>query len=87
MRRPGGYGVYIGAENGNREVDTFTCVHCNKIVQVKPMADPAEMGGLCKICMGFQCPTCVSKGCQPFEKKLAAYEQAQIERRRSYECL
>jgi hypothetical protein len=85
MRNPGGYGVYIGADTGKREVDTFTCVHCNRIIQVKPMAPPEEFGGLCKVCMGLQCPTCVGKGCSPFEKKVEAYEKAQIDSRRTAE--
>jgi hypothetical protein len=36
--------------------------------------DPADMGGLCKICMKFECPKCLGKGCTPFEKKLEIIE-------------
>lgn len=85
MLKPGGYGCYSGKPaNGEREHDTFTCAHCNKIVVVKPMMDAADMGGLCKVCMGFTCPHCTGQGCVPFEKKLEIMEQRDIERRRSY---
>lgn len=86
MRNPGGYGVYIGGDlhGGKKEVDTFTCAHTNKIVEVPPFSRPEDMGGLCKVCMGLICKEEVGKGCTPFLKRLDQVEKADIERRRSY---
>lgn len=65
-----GYGPF-----GENECDTFTCSHCNTIVFVKPKCDPADMGGLCKTCMGLICPRCANKGgCDPHEEKLKRIE-------------
>ena len=85
MLKPTGYGRYIGKPSvGEQEHDTFTCAHCNCIVIVKPLCDPASAGGHCKVCDGLLCPQCVGKGCKPFEKKLQEMEMKHIERRRSY---
>lgn len=86
MRKPGGYGVYIGGDlhGGKKEVDTFTCAHTNKIVEVPAFVRPEDMGGLCKVCMGLICKEEVGKGCTPFEKKLQEMEHQGLERRRSY---
>jgi hypothetical protein len=86
MRNPGGYSIRVdpGAETRQgrrREWDTFTCQHCNKVVFVKPMCDPASMGGRCNCCDGLICPSCVGKGCDPLEKKLE-----RLEARKSYEA-
>lgn len=59
---------------GVNEVDTFTCKHCNSIVHVFPKMDPAEIGGLCKQCMGMICPKCLGKGCTPWEKQMEIAE-------------
>jgi len=84
MRNPGGYvtidapdkqsqrivlnGTVIDSE---KEVDTFSCAHCQLVVAVKPMCDPADMGGLCKSCMGLICSHCYDIGtCTPIMKKI-----------------
>lgn len=73
MLRPGGY--LVGQGDGVKiEQDTFTCAHCNRVVFVKPQSDPADLGGLCKQCMGLICPSCVGRGCDPLEKKLERAE-------------
>lgn len=55
---------------------TFTCQHCNKIVFVPPKADPADIGGLCKLCMGLICPVCVAAGgCDPLVAKIERAEE------------
>jgi len=59
---------------GIHETDTASCNHCNRVIHIKPFMDPADMGGLCKICMKFECPKCLGKGCTPFEKKLEIIE-------------
>lgn len=75
MRNPGGYSIVI--EPGKRDVehDTFTCKHCCKVVFVKPMCDPADMGGRCTCCNGLICKHCVGKGCDPLEEKLRRWER------------
>jgi len=60
---------------GTREHDTFTCAHCQRIVHVRPRADPASCGGLCKLCMGLVCPRCNARTrCDPWEKKMERAE-------------
>lgn len=89
MRKPQGYATIVGADRSvvnldglrceevktsNLEIDTYSCFHCNRVIHVKPMMDPADMGGLCKICMKLICPHCLNQGCVPFEKKLEMME-------------
>lgn len=59
---------------GVTEMDTFTCGHCCRVIHVKAMQRPEDLGGLCKRCMKLECPECVDKGCTPFEKKLEMAE-------------
>lgn len=83
MRKPGGY-AFLFDENGiMKEADTTTCGHCNKITHIKPMMDPADMGGLCKCCMRLICACCVGQPCDVIEKKLERAE-ASYHARRSY---
>ena len=77
MRNPQGYAVQTDRETGLilNEADTFTCSHCSKIVQVKPLCDPAEMGGHCCACNSLICPTCawkaqMGKPCLPFIERV-----------------
>jgi hypothetical protein len=81
MRNPGGYSIITDPGAPTREADTFTCRHCQKIVFVKPFADPADMGGRCTCCDALICPSCVGKGCDHIEKKLA-----RLEARKAYEA-
>lgn len=84
MWRAGGYLVGVDVDGGLHEADTFTCFHCNKVVIVKPKCDPAELGGMCRICCKMICPSCVDLGrCDPMEEKLARAEQSE-QARRSY---
>ena len=81
MRRPGGYSIITDpAFSRSIECDTFTCKHCQRIVRVEPMCDPADMGGRCTVCDSLICKMCLGKGCDPFEKKLE-----RMEARRSYQ--
>ena len=68
-----GLGTLYGPD-GIKEKATFTCAHCQNIRRVEPYCDPADLGGLCKICMGVICEKCVGRGCDPFEKKLERSE-------------
>ena len=97
MRKPHGYATVFGdlarkdptiIEGGIRhteaEIDTYTCEHCNAVKHVPPKCDPADMGGLCKICMGLICPKCVDKRvCSPWERQMEQRE-AREESLRSY---
>lgn len=77
MRRAQGYAVWTdpSLDQITRERDTFTCAHCNKIVIVEPKADPASLGGFCRLCMKNVCGPCADQGkCEPFEKKLEKME-------------
>ena len=66
------------------EVDTFTCNHCQFIVHVPPRADPSNVGGLCRQCMGLICPKCVARGnCTPWEQTMEKME-AREDALRSY---
>ncbi len=72
--REGGYIFCSDPDGGTEEASTFTCSHCNRVVIVKPKANPDKIGGLCYACYKMVCPTCVGQGCTPFEKKLEAME-------------
>ena len=88
MRNPGGYATVVGdlaknaptiIDHGVRhveaEIDTFTCEHCNRVVHVPPRQDAADIGGLCKQCMGLICPRCTDKRtCTPWEKQMEIRE-------------
>lgn len=74
--RQGGY-LRITSPNGGKdhERDTFTCRHCNKIVEVKPMCRPEDMGRICGGCDGILCKRCSMKeGCSHIEKRLKTWE-------------
>jgi hypothetical protein len=74
MRKPQGYAVETGPD-GSRELDTFTCSHCNRIVPVKPLATPEDFGGLCKVCYKLVCPACTKiGGCLTWEAQMDAIE-------------
>ena len=89
MRKPQGYAQVVGDFNGagivdlatgvritDSECDTFTCGHCGAIVHVPPFADPASIGGGCRICDSYICPKCVDLGtCRPQEKMLEEIER------------
>lgn len=81
MRNPQGYALIIDPSNSryHEERDVFKCAHCGHIVHVKPMCDPAEMGGRCTNCedgmqRGLICAGCVGKPCAPFMKKIEEQE-------------
>ena len=74
MRRPGGYACISEPDRPPQEFDTFTCAHCNRVTHVKARHDPADIGGLCKQCMGLIRPACVGEACVPFLKRLDEME-------------
>ena len=88
MRNPHGYATVCGdlarddptiIEGGIRhleaEIDTFTCVHCCRVVHVPPKADPSTMGGFCRQCMSLICRKCAAKRtCTPWERQMEISE-------------
>ncbi len=68
-----------------KESDGFICSHCGKGVFVPPFADPADVGGFCRVHGGDNylesliCPACVQKGgCIVFEERLRRVEARQM---------
>lgn len=58
--------------DGNVEVETFTCAHCLRIIEIEKGAD---IGKMCGPCHAMICPGCVKRGiCDPFEKALERAE-------------
>jgi hypothetical protein len=74
MLKPGGYAQIVEPDRPTRELDTFTCGHCNRITHVKARERPEDIGGLCKQCMGLICPACVGRACVPFLRRLDEIE-------------
>lgn len=71
---------HTGLTHIEREIDVFQCGHCQATVHVPPRADPASIGGGCRICQRNICPKCVDRGiCVPWEEMIARQEA-----RRSY---
>jgi len=62
------------------ERDGFTCGHCQYVVMVEPLCDPAKLGGFCKVCSHLVCPRCYNAimkgaGCTPWEKRMDIAEK------------
>lgn len=76
MLRPGGYSTLITPDGPTVEADTFTCAHCNKVVEVPPRAD-VNFISMCRCCMKPICnsPRCNNFACDPIEKKLDRAEK------------
>ncbi len=93
MLKPGGYVQIVSPDRatvqfdgfrcetvsaGITEMDTFSCVHCNRIVHVKSRTPIDEFGSMCRNCMKMVCPACADGPCIPFEKKLEVAERRGI---------
>lgn len=75
MRSPGGYAVWTRDDGRTVEMDSMTCGHCQFVTFIPAGADPADLGGLCKVCMRLICARCTAKGsCTPFEQALEKSE-------------
>lgn len=82
-----GLATLWGPNGEIQEKATFTCAHCQRVKRVEPFCDPADLGGLCKTCMGVICETCVGGVCDPIMKKIERQEKAAQSRRWMAECL
>ena len=80
MRRPQGYSTLVEPGAATAETDTMTCGHCQHITHVKPFCDPAELGGLCKVCDKLICKHCYrdrmkyGKPCKTWEARMEVME-------------
>jgi hypothetical protein len=76
-RRASGLGVTV-LDGHKAYEDFYVCFHCQRTTFVRPREDPAELGGLCKICMRMICKRCVAKErCDPWEKQMERAEAKQ----------
>lgn len=78
MGQSKGYAQLVGPE-GNKEWDTLTCGHCQRIVQIRPFCPLEEVGGHCRPCNKFLCPDCETKRangqpCIPWAKQMDVIE-------------
>jgi hypothetical protein len=74
---PSGHGTESGPDGTHHE-DFYVCCHCQRGTVVSPREDPANLGGLCKVCMRMICTRCVSKGgCDPWEEQMERMEARQ----------
>ena len=74
MRKPGGYIIVTDPGAPLHEQDTFTCIHCNKIVLVKPGGTIADFEW-CRKCMKPVCRKQVCQvDCNPWERQLEIQE-------------
>lgn len=75
LRRTRGF-LVDDTSGGRVESETFTCNHCNHLVEIPHKAPPDEAGGICYQCYALICPACARKReCTPFMKKLEEYER------------
>jgi hypothetical protein len=82
--RSQGYSRYIDEHGKLHECDTYTCRHCQRLVDVPAFAKPEDVGGLCSRCWAPVCPSCVNRGgCDPIDEKIKR-EEASYHARRSY---
>lgn len=77
MLRAGGYAVLVDPDSAQpQEWDTFTCAHCQFIVNVRPFQGASDAGGHCKICDKNICSACVDRReCRPLAKWLEEIER------------
>lgn len=80
-----GYLVEFGDGRIVREVDTFTCQHCNSVGKVRPFqdAEASGSGAICHGCGGLVCIGCVQRArqngvprCDHIERKLERQERS-----------
>ena len=77
---PKGYSVVTDGWGIETRRDTYSCRHCQHVVEVEPKSDPNEFW--CSSCMAPICKACKAKewnrppdrACDHFERKLARAE-------------
>lgn len=74
MRNSGVYSIETGPGIRPKELDGFTCPHCQFVTLVKPFCDPVDAGGYCMCCAKPICKNCIGKDCTPFLKSIEKQE-------------
>lgn len=82
MRKALGYGIITDpAFSSPQEVDTFTCCHCQTVVDKVPFKAATDddvngrpIGAWCTCCDAPMCRKCVGKPCEPIERWLEKQE-------------
>lgn len=78
--RPKGHSVSTDGWGIETRRDTYTCRHCQHVVEVEPRADPNEfwcngcMAPICKSCKEMEWRRPPGRACDHFERKLARAE-------------
>jgi hypothetical protein len=78
--KPKGYSVTTDGWGVETRRDTFTCRHCNHVVEVEPRQDPNEfwcfmcMAPICKRCKAVEWNRPPDQPCAHRERQLAAEE-------------
>lgn len=72
--KPGGVGQYFGPE-GQVEIETSTCAHCNRITDIPNRRKMHEQVDICRSCMKLICLECADKPCTPFMKRVEEAEE------------
>jgi hypothetical protein len=74
--RTRGFYLITDGEGRTKEIPTFTCPHCTRVVpQTERLPNGDEAKGFCHHCMKPVCIRCGAKQtCDPFEKKLERVE-------------
>jgi hypothetical protein len=85
LRNPGGQ-ITVFDDSGERQRDTFTCYHCQRVIFVQPRQDPATLGAVCKGCMRLVCAICADardRGdpCTPWLRQMEIQEERAISRK------
>ena len=75
MRKPGGQIIVTDPGTPLYEQDTFTCIHCNKVVRVPPGLSSFTDFDWCRKCMKPICnkPVC-HDSCVPWERQMEITE-------------
>lgn len=77
--RPGGVGEYFLPYGETITVETYTCRHCQAIIDTTPKSK--SMIPTCDHCHSHVCPLCKVKGdCLPFEKLCEIDERSDVQR-------
>ncbi len=86
MRKARGYSIITDPYHCE-EVDTYTCCHCQQVIDKPPFRSATDddrngkpIGAWCTCCDAAMCPRCIGKGCRPIERWLI-----QQETRRNYD--
>ena len=75
MRSAQNYSIETDGLGFTREVDLFSCYHCQRQVFVPIGKSAWELGGGCRICEQLICSKCVDLGtCRPWEEQMLKIE-------------